>query len=437
MNTPIRDDAPVRALIEQAEAARKAGRREETLQAWEEVLKLSPDHPGALNAVAMHALSRGDAAAARQMLERATAQERNAAQLELNLALACAAGGDLDGEMAAIERALKIEPRSYISLLQKGSSLERRGQPKAAARVYRMALAILSTVGRFPAALQGAVARASEAVRADSVGLDTHLQNRLHAMREKHPGTHDRFDHTLDAMLGKKRIYVQQPTGMHVPRLPAIQFYDRRAFPWLEALEARSAVIAEEALRLIESEAKGFEPYIAYPDGQPLNQWKELNRSPRWSAYYFWRDGKRLDDHLAACPQTAATLASAPTADIPGRAPTAFYSLLRPKTRIPAHTGVTNARLIVHLPLIVPPNCGFRVGSEAYEWKTGRAWVFDDTIEHEAWNDSDQPRLILIFDIWNPFLNEAEKDLLRTAVSEIQSYYGSEPGAALADDSGI
>jgi aspartyl/asparaginyl beta-hydroxylase (cupin superfamily) len=88
------------------------------------------------------------------------------------------------------------------------------------------------------------------------------------------------------------------------------------------------------------------------------------------------------------------------------------FSQLEPHTRIPPHTGSTNTRLLVHLPLILPGPARFRVGAEMREWKMGEAWVFDDSIEHEAWNDADQPRTIMIFDIWNPFLSEAERALI-------------------------
>ena len=86
-----------------------------------------------------------------------------------------------------------------------------------------------------------------------------------------------------------------------------------------------------------------------------------------------------------------------------------MFSMLAPRTRIPAHTGVANTRLVCHLPLIVPSGCGFRVGDTVREWREGEAFVFDDTIEHEAWNDSDQLRVVLIFDLWAPALSEAER----------------------------
>jgi len=88
--------------------------------------------------------------------------------------------------------------------------------------------------------------------------------------------------------------------------------------------------------------------------------------------------------------------------------------------------GVTNSRLIVHLPLVVPPQCRFRVGSETREWREGKAWVFDDTIQHEAWNESDVARAILIFDTWHPALNAGERELIRAAVPAVKDYYQDE-----------
>lgn len=97
-----------------------------------------------------------------------------------------------------------------------------------------------------------------------------------------------------------------------------------------------------------------------------------------------------------------------------------MFSILDAGTRIPPHTGVTNTRTTVHLPLVVPEGCGFRVGGEVRSWKVGEAWAFDDTIEHEAWNDSDRPRAILIVDAWNPLLTEAEREVVRAACSAMR-----------------
>jgi aspartyl/asparaginyl beta-hydroxylase (cupin superfamily) len=77
----------------------------------------------------------------------------------------------------------------------------------------------------------------------------------------------------------------------------------------------------------------------------------------------------------------------------------------------------------VHLPLIVPHGCWFRVGNETREWRQGKAFVFDDTLEHEARNGSDELRVVLIFDVWNPFLSAAERDLVGGLVNAVRDYY--------------
>ena len=112
------------------------------------------------------------------------------------------------------------------------------------------------------------------------------------------------------------------------------------------------------------------------------------------------------------CPKTTALLESLPMANQDGFAPTAVFSALQPHTHIPAHTGSANVRLLTHLPLILPGPARFRVGNTTRDWEMGQAWVFDDTIEHEAWNDADERRVILIFDVWNPRLSDGEKALV-------------------------
>ncbi len=267
-------------------------------------------------------------------------------------------------------------------------------------------------------------------VEANTAALEAFLQDRVSSARARHAGARqDRFDHCLDVLLGKKRVFVQQPTFMHFPHLPAVQFYDHADFPWLDAVEAATNDIRNELVRIMAEDSGGLVPYVVYPAGAPLNQWKELNNSRKWSAFYLLREGARLDERLSRCPKTAAALSNVPLADLPGHAPTAFFSILEPKTRIPPHTGVTNTRLVVHVPLIVPSSCGFRVGSEIRAWVPGKAWVFDDTIEHEAWNDSEDARAILIFDVWNPHLTEAERDLVRAATEGVGAFYAGESAA--------
>jgi aspartate beta-hydroxylase len=425
-------DAQVRQLIDAAQRAHASGKHDEAGRLIEQARVAAPDHPLVLNALGMRALNAGDAATARRLLNKAVGIAPGLPALHFSLALICRTTGDTQAEMVAIEKALALDPYFFLALLQKATLLERLGKSKQAATAYQAVLACAPPAEQIPPTLQGALTHARQTVEANNRALEAFIAGRVAAARAAHEGEKlDRFDQCVGAIVGKQRVYVQQPTFMHFPRLPAIQFYDRDDFPWLKELEAATADIRAELLQVLAHESQQFVPYVANPDGVPLNQWKELNRSRRWSAYFLWHYGTKVVDHLARCPKTAAALTHVPRMDVPGHAPTAFFSLLEPKTRIPAHTGVSNTRLVVHLPLIVPPNCGFRVGSETREWKAGEAWVFDDTIEHEAWNDSDEPRAILICDIWNPYLTAAERDLVSAATVGYQEYYeGEAPGGS-------
>jgi aspartate beta-hydroxylase len=256
--------------------------------------------------------------------------------------------------------------------------------------------------------------------------LESHLEQRLQSVRARFTGQSlDRFELCLQTLLRKQPIYRPQPSFMYFPRLPALEFYERSEFSWLDSIEAASDDIRAELVNLLQEGPSTLIPYVDIPAGVPLDKWRELNQSRRWGVYYLWREGVAIPEHIARFPRTVAALEAWPRCDVPGCSPTAVFSILEAKTRIPAHNGVSNTRLIVHLPLIVPPGCWFRVGSQRREWEPGKALVFDDTIEHEAWNGSDVPRAVLILDIWNPFLSEAEHELIRAATAGVNEFYGT------------
>ena len=132
-------------------------------------------------------------------------------------------------------------------------------------------------------------------------------------------------------------------------------------------------------------------------------------RPPSWTGYYFYRHGERREDNSTACPKTAAALLPLPLSRVRGHGPEVLYSVFTPGTHLLPHRGVTNTRVVGHLPLIIPEDCALKVGGEVHAWVEGRTVVFDDTYEHEAWNRSDSTRVVLIFDLWNPYLTEIER----------------------------
>jgi len=416
-------ESQIRALIDAVDRADQAGNRGEAERALAHARAAAPDHPGVLNVAGMRALLAGDAGAARPLLERAAALDPASPMLWLNLALAHRELNDQAAERDALEQALTADPRFFPALLHKARLFERQGKLKLAAYMYHAFLCCVPAGVQQPPAVRSAMEHANRVLKDNDAALEAFLRPRLDEARARHDGARlERFDACFEVLVGKRGMFAPQPTFMLFPRLPAIEFLDREDFPWLDAFDAATDEIRAEARAALAQAAEDFVPYISKPAGAPVDQWQELNNSKRWSTFFLLKNGKRVEDHLARCPRTAALLEAAPLCAIPGHAPTAFFSVLAPHTRIPPHTGVTNARLIVHLPLVVPPGCSYRVGAERREWREGSAWVFDDSIEHEAWNGSDESRIVLIFDVWNCFLTSAERDLVAALVAGVQEY---------------
>ena len=344
--------------------------------------------------------------------------------------------GDAAGALAAVTRALAGGPGQLDSLLLAAALHEDLGDLPTAAAAYRTAL---SQVRQGMAILQqqradlehgkAVIARSDEA-------LESQLETRLSKIRAAFPDEPlGRFDRCMATVLRKRRVYRPMPSFLYFPNIPSVEFFEREDFAWLPQIEAATEDIRTELLGVLASAPEEVRPYITTRETPGVTvqkpagdgPWRQLEESPRWSSFFLWQEGLPYADNIARCPKTAAAIAARPFCDLPRTAPTVMFSILQPKTRIPPHTGVTNARLVVHLPLIVPPGCGFRVGAETRQWELGKALIFDDSIEHEAWNDSDQMRAVLIFDIWNPFLTRAEREMVKTLSAGIGDYYGTLP----------
>lgn len=344
----------------------------------------------------------------------------------LHLAMAERGLGRRDEEGLALTKALETHPFDLMALLLKGNWLERGGQPHAAVKVYRGALTVAE---QSPAAvspdLQPLLDRARRFAATYQADYSAFLDQQMAAAAEGlAPEELARFWHTLDIHLGRRQRFDPQPMGLFYARLAPTEFFERRRFPWIEGLEARTPDIRAECLAALGDEAH-ITPYLEYDPDQPLQQWAELNRNPRWSAYHLLKDGLPLQPNASRCPRTLAALAAVDQPVQQGRTPVAMYSLLKPHTHIPPHVGISNVRLVAHLPLVVPRDCALRVGGTTHAWQPGEVCVFDDTIEHEAWNRSDELRAVLIFDVWHPDLNEAERRMISALARATDAFTGA------------
>ena len=343
----------------------------------------------------------------------------------VGLAMAHRGLGGGPAEREALEQALKLEPRDLRALLMMADSYTDAGDARAANAYFDSFVKLAEAAG--DTALAPQIARARQTMRRFNETYEAHLQAALRDPGLDRPEGR-RMRRALDLLLGKSQIYLQEPRHFYFPELPNVQYADRAGFPWLDRVEAATDAIRAELLKVLE-EDQAFSPYVEAEPNRPVFNDNGMVGNPDWSAFYLWKAGEAVPENLARCPSVAEALADAPLCKIPGRTPSVHFSLLRPGMHIAPHHGFMNARYICHLPLIVPEGCAMRVGSETRAWTEGQACVFDDSIEHEAWNrNPSRLRVVLIFDIWRPELSAAEREFVSSLLQAVDSY-GTPPTA--------
>ncbi|HWQ86303.1 aspartyl/asparaginyl beta-hydroxylase domain-containing protein [Brevundimonas sp.] len=323
--------------------------------------------------------------------------------------------------LADADRVLAVNPRDLRALIAKGDALTGLGDPRGGASFYGSALRAAGDGKGLPADLLQELRRAQAAIQDQAARFQAHLADSLVRAGFDTATSSDRFALSLDLMAGRKRLYLQEPRFYLFPGLPQVQFQPRETLPWLTAVEAAAADIRAELEALL-AQPDLFRPYVEPRADRPNTDAKGMASNADWSAVFLWKDGEEQPDIARRCPRTLEALADVPLCRVPGRTPSILFSRLKAGARIPPHHGLINTRLICHLPLIAPPGSRFRVGNDVREWKEGQAWAFDDTIEHEAANDSGQDRTILIFDAWKPEVTEEERALVSAMFQAIDGY---------------
>lgn len=342
--------------------------------------------------------------------------------------------GDFAGAADSLRRCVQRAPRMFVARLRLAIALEKLDQRQAALIEYFKALASAQAQGRWVSdattapALRAVVKRAMDYVDA---GRQQLFEEILEPLRQRYGRSElTRVDECLAIYLHKQPANLpdprQAPKFLYFPGLPPTPFYARERFPWQDALEAGVPGIVAE-LRDVLAQPEDLESFLH--SGLPEEAEAYLRASgsapAAWDAYFFYRHGERFDAHCAQCPHTAKLLTQASLVRIRDHAPETLFSVLRPGTHILPHRGVTNTRLVTHLPLIVPPDCALRVGGQTHVWQAGHCVTFDDTFEHEAWNRSTQTRVVLILDTWNPDLSAAERAAITDLVAAIGDFNAS------------
>lgn len=406
----------------------ESGRIAEAERAYAQLLEVEPANVEALNVLALASLRTGRLPRALELLGRAVAAAPQDATTRHHLGRVYEGATDLARAAEAYSTAVQLEPAFFVARLHLATCLEQQGVADRALVQYKRALDDAQRQGRWlnpattPPGLRAMVERAVVAVRNGRRQLFEALFGPL---RERFgPDSMQRVERCVRIYLNEEPpVYVdprQRPSFLSFPGLPTSAYLDRTQLEWVDALEAQTAAIRAELDRLLPSCA-GRERVFA-TDAQEAESLRGLDEPPSWNGYYFYRHGERRDDNCENCPATSRALDALPLSRVREHGPEVLFSVFTAGTHLLPHRGVTNTRVVGHLPLIVPENCALSVGGEIHEWRPGRVVVFDDTYEHEAWNRSRQTRVVLIFDTWNPYLTLAERAAVTQLVAAIGDF---------------
>ena len=405
--------------------------RGEVLQAemlYRALLRDHADCVPASRAVAAFAVDRGDLQSAQQQLAAAARFAPLDTALLFALAQVLRPLGQPEAERAVLEALLKVDPAHHEAWLLLGELREAGGDMHGALRAWYQAVTRAQAAGQWldpnstdPDILE-AVLRNIEKLR---IGRREHLFQSFQDVRDAYGSQAvARVERALTGYLGEWDATPpdprQRPKFFYFPGLPDRPYHDPTLQPWAARLRDAWIDIRDEAAALL-AEDCDFESFLGFKPGQKGESYVGgTNPNASWDAYFFYRHGQRFDEHHARCPKTSAVLESVELCRVGSQAPEVCFSVIRPQSTILPHHGVTNTRLVVHLPLIVPGDCALNVvDAGEHHWKEGELMMFDDTYQHEAWNRSDDARLIVLMDCWNPYLTEPEKMAVKQLIEAI------------------
>ncbi len=333
----------------------------------------------------------------------------------LGLTLASLVLGDNRAAEASVDEVLVREPHSLRGLIIKGDLLLGRDEQRQAVSHYNLVMRLAATLADIPPQLQQDLVRIQGRLDQISQAFQAQLLDRLQAGGYRRDASSARFNRGLDMLMGKAereddaQPFPQKPHAFYLPDMPYQPFYPSEELPWVKEVEAATDAIEAELSAFLASRAQAFAPYIHGGLELPGQTPDTLKDHDNWTAAFLIRDGAEDSEWSAGCPTVSALMDTLPLTAIKGFSPSVLFSKLKPGARIDPHTGLLNCRLICHLPLVVPAGCGLRVGDERRDVVRGEVWAFDDSINHEAWNNSADDRIVLIFDVWHPDLTEQER----------------------------
>lgn len=389
-------------IVVRAVALHDAGRLAEAEALYAAALSLDPEHAGALTRLGMLRLQQNRPRDSADLLRRAIEGQPGSTEAHLHLGAALQNLGSHDAALAAFDRALALAPRSADAMRRRAHTLHALGRGAEAIEGYEALLAMepanalgqlgLATVLAMAGHEEEAFVRYRNAASANPALVDQ-LSHALAVFAHRHPAAAQAGMQRMNRYIGLFLTNHASPRMGTYPGLISAPFHDPGRFPGVSALEGNHAAIQAEVDGLA---AVAFQPEAENRMGRP-----------GWDIFPFYERGRKNEANCARCPTITRIIEGTNT--VRTMAGLLYVSKLNPGMHIEPHTGPTNVRLRCHLGIRVPDgDCGLKVGGETRRWQEGKCLVFDDSLEHEAWNHTAEPRVVLIVDLWHPDLTPAE-----------------------------
>ena len=415
-------------LIDEARGHEQRGHTIQAELLYRRVLNHSPGHAFASTRLAQFAINRGDLAAGIRLVKDAIRANPSNTELRINLAVIHVTADAPQQAIATLQSSLAQSPDQPAAWLMLGQLHDAAGAHAAGLRAAFEGVTRARQRGQWldeqstPPQLLDAVLSATARIRDERRELFLRSYDEV---RETFGATAlHRVDHAVKTYLreadSKPTHPAQRPRFLYFPGLPDQPYHDPYLQPWARRLKESFAGIRQEAIRVLTEDSQ-LPAFVNVKDGDKMENYVGGNGlNPSWEAFFFYRRGMRFDANHARCPETSAVLDAIDLCRINDQAPEICFSILRAGTVILPHYGVTNTRLVMHLPLVVPGDCALNVtGGGEHHWAEGELVMFDDTFEHDAWNKSSDTRVVLLMDCWNPHLSAAERLAVKQLIETI------------------
>ncbi|XP_037058311.1 aspartyl/asparaginyl beta-hydroxylase isoform X7 [Peromyscus leucopus] len=415
-------DKTIKAELDAAERLRKRGKVEEAMNAFEELVCKYPQSPRARYGKAQCEDDLAEKRRSNEVLRRAIETYQEAASLPdaptdlVKLSLKRRSErqqflGHMRGSLLTLQRLVQLFPGDTTLKNDLGVGYLLMGDNDSAKKVYEEVLNVTPNDG-FAKVHYGFILKAQNKI-AESI---PYLKE---GIESGDPGTDDGrfYFHLGDAMqrVGNKEAYKWYELGHQRGHFASVwqrSLYNvngLKAQPWwtpretgytelVKSLERNWKLIRDEGLMVMDK-AKG----LFLPEDENLREKGD------WSQFTLWQQGRKNENACKGAPKTCALLEK--FSETTGcRRGQIKYSIMHPGTHVWPHTGPTNCRLRMHLGLVIPKEgCKIRCANETRAWEEGKVLIFDDSFEHEVWQDASSFRLIFIVDVWHPELTPQQR----------------------------